>query len=361
MVIFAKLLGYSCLVSIIFTIPCYSDDDDFILFYPEESLKISLNEANINRKAKKGLQKEFEEHETEKINDEIDKTKEDRDSQKLNPEATKHIIKALDYELDKESLGKQIEEYNAAIKIDPDYSRVYLYLAKCYYKNGNYGKAIANYSKAIELEPNYYLPYEKRALAYACRQLYSLALEDYNNLIKLNPNKIYYYYNRCCIYGKYMKYEEAVTDFSKAIEIGGDNIRLGFRNAKSSRYADYVVCLSFDNYITHCVRGWSYYQMGKTEEAIEDLENAIKLESRYDKSYYYLGNINSDLKKFKEAIRYYTKAIDLNQNFIKAYINRGLVYQQMGFKKYPCDDFKKACELGDCDHYNQAKENGDCE
>jgi tetratricopeptide (TPR) repeat protein len=365
---FSKVFGFIFLASLLLTIPCFSDDEDFLLYSPpndDEADKI-INSTDMQKELKEGILKNHEKRRVDRIDDKIKKIKEDTDAQKLNSEASKHILNAMEFERNNDSLEKQIEEYNMAIQLDPNYSREYLYLAKCCYKSSKYDHAISNYSKAIELEPDYYLPYKERAIIYALKGLYSSALTDYNKVIELEPKETliydyYCYYNRGCIYGKFSKYDEALSDLSKAIE-NGEIVRSQIKGAVNSMgmYSG-VISWNLEIYVIYYVRGWVYNKIGKTKEAINDLEKSIKLEPRCEKPYYYLGNIYCDLKKFKEALKNYSKLIEINPNLIKAYINRGLVYQQMGLKKHACPDFKKACELGNCENYNQAKASGDCE
>ena len=62
-----------------------------------------------------------------------------------------------------------------------------------------------------------------------------------------------------------------------------------------------------------------------------------------------------------QAIKDYTKAIELNPELAEAYDARGFVYfDKLGDKNRGCTDWKKACDLGVCENYNLAKRNGDC-
>ncbi len=62
------------------------------------------------------------------------------------------------------------------------------------------------------------------------------------------------------------------------------------------------------------------------------------------------GISKDELKDHYGAIADYTKAIELDPNFVDAYTNRGI--SKYNLNQNECPDFKKACELGNCKNYN---------
>ena len=57
------------------------------------------------------------------------------------------------------------------------------------------------------------------------------------------------------------------------------------------------------------------------------------------------GDKNIDAKKFDDAIKNYTDAIELDPNYSNAYNNRGALYFNTGEHEKGIADFKKAVEL----------------
>ena len=70
--------------------------------------------------------------------------------------------------------------------------------------------------------------------------------------------------------------------------------------------------------------------------------NDLKRIGAMDEYYFYLALVSSDLKEKKEL---YTKAIEQNQNFMDAYLNRGLVNNELGDYENSLTDYDKAIEL----------------
>ena len=91
--------------------------------------------------------------------------------------------------------------------------------------------------------------------------------------------------------------------FNKAYNSSDNNFRI----------VNYTKCLRLnpDNADAYNNRGIAYYTLGKYQLAIDD----------------------------------YNRAIRINPDYASAYNNRGIAKENFG--KYYCDDYKKACELGE--------------
>ena len=82
------------------------------------------------------------------------------------------------------------------------------------------------------------------------------------------------------------------------------------------------------------------------DEAIEDINKAIKLYPDFAYSYYNRANLYAISNMLPEAYDDYTRAIELNPSFGEAYYNRGLVQIFMKDTRKGCLDLSKAGELG---------------
>lgn len=72
------------------------------------------------------------------------------------------------------------------------------------------------------------------------------------------------------------------------------------------------------------------------------IENDLKRIGSREEYYFYLALISKDLNKKLEL---YTQAIDLNSKYLDAWINRGLVYNELGDYDKSLKDYDKAIEL----------------
>ena len=143
--------------------------------------------------------------------------------------------------------------------------------------------------------------------------------------------KLNYYYNRGDTFFDLGKFEEAIQNYDKAIELDS--------NVNSIYYYN---------------RGNAYFSLGKFENAIQDYNKAIDLNPNDDLSYNNRGNAYFSLGKFEDAIQDYNKAIDLNPNDDLSYNNRGNAYFSLGKFEDAIQDYNKAIDLNpnDASYYN---------
>lgn len=180
-------------------------------------------------------------------------------------------------------------------------------------------KAIDNYNMAIKLNPEDAYAYLFRGYAYDNLKEYDKAIEDYSNAIKLNPEDEVAYRFRGIIYKYLQKYDKAIEDFSKAIKL-------------NSEYA-----------AAYMSRGFAYSDLEEYDKAIEDYSKAIELNPELEEAYYFRGNAYCDLKEYSKAIEDYSKAIELNPEDADLYYFRAFAYEAIGETEKAKAD-KELCE-----------------
>ena len=109
--------------------------------------------------------------------------------------------------------------------------------------------------------------------------------------------------------------------------------------------------------LAYCNRGLSLMAMKREEDALKDFTKTIELMQDYPKAYNSRGIIFQNRHQNKEALDDFTKAIELKPDYVNAYINRGNVLRDE--KKYPeaANDYSKAISLepnSAIAYYNQA-------
>ena len=139
--------------------------------------------------------------------------------------------------------------------------------------------------------------------------------------------KLNYYYNRGDTFFDLGKFEEAIQNYDKAIELDS--------NVNSIYYYN---------------RGNAYFSLGKFENAIQDYNKAIDLNPNDDLSYNNRGNAYFSLGKFEDAIQDYNKAIDLNPNDASYYNNRGTTFANLEKYEDAIQDYNKTIDLNPNDN-----------
>ncbi|MBQ2604380.1 MAG: tetratricopeptide repeat protein [Clostridia bacterium] len=79
----------------------------------------------------------------------------------------------------------------------------------------------------------------------------------------------------------------------------------------------------------YLLKGFSASEANETDKAIEYYSKAIELKQDFSEAFYNRGNTYSEMKQYDKALEDYSKAIELKQDFSEAFCNRGNTYSEM--------------------------------
>ncbi|SHN89230.1 tetratricopeptide repeat protein [bacterium endosymbiont of Bathymodiolus sp. 5 South] len=156
----------------------------------------------------------------------------------------------------------------------------YSNLGYSYAMEGNYKKAIDAFEKAIKIKPDYHVAYYNKGKNYRKLKEYQNAIDAFEKAIKIKPDFHEAYYNKGAAYGELKKYQEAINAYKETIKIK-PNFHVAYHGI-----------------------GVAY-----NKKAIDA------------KAYYNMGKIYHKLKKYKNAINAFEKAIKINPDFHEAHRN----------------------------------------
>ncbi|MEH2086376.1 tetratricopeptide repeat protein [Nostoc sp.] len=214
-----------------------------------------------------------------------------------------------------------IEDFNQAIKLDPQNALAYNRRGDAYYRLGDYEQAQADSSQAIVLNSQDANAYFDRGFAFSALGKYKEAIADYTQAIKLNSKDAYAYYGRGLARAQSKDNKGAIEDFSKAI-------------ALKPQYTE-----------AYLQRGILRRRLKQRLEAIQDFDKVIKINPSDAKAYYQRGLTQSINKQKNEAIKDYTDAININPKYIEAYLNRGDIYSDLGNNVEATEDYNTILQI----------------
>ena len=119
--------------------------------------------------------------------------------------------------------------------------------------------------------------------------------------------------NRAVIYGSRGVGYYSKGDYDRAIQDTDQAIRLN-PNEPSLDYTS----------------GLAYKKKGNFDRAIQDFDEAIRLNPTFERAYYDRGNAYIDKEEYDRAIQDLNRAIQLNPNNANNYNNRGVAYYKEG-------------------------------
>jgi tetratricopeptide (TPR) repeat protein len=102
-----------------------------------------------------------------------------------------YINRGYEYK-QKKDYDHAIQDYDQAIKINPNFAQAFNNRGVVYYFKGQYDRAIRDYDQAIKIDPNTvsaaYKPFYSRGLVYYHKGQYDRAIQDFDQAIKRDPN-----------------------------------------------------------------------------------------------------------------------------------------------------------------------------
>lgn len=90
-------------------------------------------------------------------------------------------------------------------------------------------------------------------------------------------------------------------------------------------------------------RAYVYWAAGHPDRAIDDLNNAIKIDADFADAYNLRGLCNKETLQFQDAICDFSQAISLGMTD-SAYLNRAAVYEQIGLIEFAVSDLSQVME-----------------
>jgi len=117
------------------------------------------------------------------------------------------------------SLNSAINEYKAALNLDPNYAMDYNNLGSCYYEKGMFSEALNEFRKALKLNPDLSIAYNGIGRILGDRGLYKEALAYFEHAISLDIKNIQAYNNLGVTYTRMEKWDEARRIWEKALAI----------------------------------------------------------------------------------------------------------------------------------------------
>lgn len=180
-----------------------------------------------------------------------------------------------------------IQTYNAIKQLDAR-NNWDEYIAKDYYKLGDFTKGLIFTNKAIVSDSTDYNLLILRSYIYADLNLRDSAILDMNTYIANNPEHYYGYYRRA--WYKYLnrQYTEAIEDFHIAIV---QNPQYGYAYAERGRSflalgdtasarADFERILAFDTIPNgESCAPWAYHFLGQDDKAVEFVQRTLDKDS----------------------------------------------------------------------------------
>jgi len=214
-------------------------------------------------------------------------------------------------------LTKAREYYQKAITIDPSFVNAYEALGRIAADSGSWGQVIKYSQRTIALNPQNPEAYLDLGEAYRILGESPQVVETYSRLLDVFPDdekidvKVIEAYGRAIAESPHdelykEKREEVLADFEQL--------------SKRKKYT------AVDYYNL----GFLYEQVGGKEEAMRFYTKAVQMKPDYKQALYNLANLYRDAGNLKIAVALYGRLLHFHPKYAMGYLNMGLIFNALG-------------------------------
>jgi tetratricopeptide (TPR) repeat protein len=156
---------------------------------------------------------------------------------------------------------RALQEYSAAIQIDPRDKAAYLRRGRLYRLTGDLGRAIEDFNAAARIDPTDPEPFCQRAQARGANGELDRAVEDFDQALRLKPDCTTTRFRRAIVWRLQGKLEPAVAEFTELIRLRPDQAVLYYQ------------------------RGLARLDGGEPGRAVADFTEAVRLNPHYQEAH----------------------------------------------------------------------------
>lgn len=244
-----------------------------------------------------------------------------------------------------------IAHYDYVIKLASDYSSGYSFRAESYMALHHYNEAIEDIIKALEID------YDNRAF-YLLQNVADSAFNELEARMKIQCNKRgsdgYWSYCLGAIYERTKQYKAAIEQYKNSFDKDKSPVTTYRIACCYEELGDYESALSnidisigIDSIDSDYMleRADLLYELGKTKDAISQLDKYIEANPEFYGGYYRRGFYKDNTADYDGAINDYSMSISLEPTYAYAYLGRADMYKAKGEKELSIADYKKVIEL----------------
>ncbi|MBC8283407.1 MAG: tetratricopeptide repeat protein [Nitrospinae bacterium] len=197
-----------------------------------------------------------------------------------------------------------IEEFQQALKINPNYFFGLNNLGNIYGKQRKYEEAIPYFKKALDQKSDYSPAHYNIARAYHLIGKRQEAIEAYRKAIQYNPYFEQAFYNLAYLAMELSSFDEAIENFNKFLKMQPNHSR------------------------AHFGLGNAMMMKGQLDLAMQEYRISGKLDPTFALPYMNMANILMQTKNIPAAIENYQKALQIKPDMAAIHLSLGMIYYQ---------------------------------
>lgn len=252
-------------------------------------------------------------------------------------------------------LNEAVNDSKRAIRLDSAVVKYYLTLADVYFSQNNTRLSKELLEITVNKFPDNIEALLKLSELYFLVQKYQKGIDFVNKALKIDEHLAKAYYIKGSIYRESGDTAKAISSLETAVE--QDNkyedayydigiIYAARRNPIALDYYQNVLRISPENQNAKYARAKLLQDLGKIDEAVKEYETILATNKTCANCYYNLGAIYLEIKKEpKKALEQFTKAIELDPNYVEAYFARAYTYTKLKDKESAKADYNMCLKI----------------
>ncbi|CAG0956827.1 partial TPR repeat-containing protein YrrB, partial [Anaerolineae bacterium] len=204
-----------------------------------------------------------------------------------------------------------------------DQSAIHYRLGVVHLNERNLADALKELTKSVELYPDDPTYHDALGLAYLAKGMHKEALASMDRALSLNSEYSEAHVNKAAVYMDQQRWPEAIDESRAALK------NIFYRTPEFAWFN----------------MGWSYYNMGDMEKAVESYSRAVSANPSYAQAWYSMGLADEKLSRTKDAVASYEKAAEAFPGYLDAYFNMGMALVKARDKAGAVKAFEKVIEI----------------
>jgi len=249
-----------------------------------------------------------------------------------------------------DAIESALEDFDAALRLRPDYAPAYLERGKAMLAQGDQEEALANFNRAIGLDVEYAEAYHTRGILYFQQGNFEAALLDFNRTLALDPHFPNAYYNRGNVYVALDNYEAALNDYFEAYNqnenleglVSAGSLLAHYFNDFQAAIDTFNIVLAIEPERPEVLaeRGWAFFNLYEYFYAIDDLDQALALDPDYMTAYVYRAHTRLAQGDVNGAYEDFDAALALEPQYIPALLGRAYLHLSLDNTDAAIRDFE---------------------
>ena len=182
-------------------------------------------------------------------------------------------------------------------------------------------------------DPDTALSYNSRGIIWVLEGNDDRALADFKKAVELMPSHAKAHYNIGGVYSRRHQLGWALEAFERAANLGYEDAATAYQQldaqinmAVHTKQASLQKGQNPDDPAKYIDLAYSYYQSGQYDEALTEIEGALHLNNNYVRAYTVRALVYRAREQYEAALHELNRAIEVDEKYMEAYLNRANLY-----------------------------------